>query len=381
MGETPDRPAIPPLTSLRFFAASLVVAFHYDPDRFTRLPGFVQNWLETGYEAVTFFFVLSGFVLSYVYFGADPGRTNTNLRSFFVARFGRLFPAYYLSLLIALPFFILPSQIWGEAAPANLPYHALAVLGSVQAWWPEAALAWNPPAWSVSVEWFLYATFPIIAWATRFVPNGTFLAGSFLLVTAGAAFRVLVMEPLMNDEPDQWRNFALFFPLFHLPQFIFGVALGRVHLLGPRSSPALAGWMFTAGLVGLMIVLGDLEELPTRIRSNAVLVIFFGMLIFGAAQSGHGAYRALSVRPLVYLGDISYSMYILHQPLEFYWEWVGPRSLGWNLPYMLDFVLFFALVVGLSALSYRIVETPLRRRIRRWGGKDPAPPAPPAGLG
>ena len=163
MGVPPNRPAIPPLTSLRFFAAALVVAFHYDPDRFPRLPDFIHDWLETGYESVTFFFILSGFVLSYVYFGTDPGRTNTTLKSFFVARFGRLFPAYYLSLLIALPFFVAPNFFQEEPAPANLPYHGLAVLFSVQSWWPEAALAWNPPAWSVSVEWFLYLTFPVIA--------------------------------------------------------------------------------------------------------------------------------------------------------------------------------------------------------------------------
>jgi len=371
MGVSPDRPPIPPLTSLRFFAAALVVAFHYDPDRFPRLPDFIHDWLETGYESVTFFFILSGFVLSYVYFGSDPGRTNTTLKSFFVARFGRLFPAYYLSLLIALPFFVAPNFFQEEPAPPNLLYHGLAVLFSVQSWWPEAALAWNPPAWSVSVEWFLYLTFPIIAWATRFLPGGAFLVGSYLLVALVAAFRVMVMEPLMDDEPDKWRNFALFFPLFHLPQFIFGVALGRVHLLGPRPSPALAGWMFAAGLVGLMVLFGDLEELPARIRSNAVLVILFGMLVFGAAQSGHAAYRALSFRPLVYLGTISYSMYALHQPIEFYWEWIGPRALGANLPYVLDFALYFGIVTGVSALSYRFIETPFRRRIRRWGGAKP----------
>lgn len=368
MATPPDRPGIPPLTSLRFFAAALVVVFHYDPDKLTRLPDFLQNWLETGYEAVTFFFVLSGFVLSYVYFGAEPGRTNVGLKAFFIARFGRLFPAYYVSLLIALPFFVLPSVFQDEAPSPNLAFHGVLVVTSLQSWWPPAALAWNPPGWSVSVEWFLYMTFPAIAWAARFIPSGAFLVGSYLFVAVVAAFRVMVMEPLAEDDPDTWRNFALFFPLFHLPQFIFGVALGRVHLFGPRPAPALAAWMFAAGTIGLMILFADLDELPARIRSNAVLVILIGMQVFGAAQAGHVAYRALSVRPLVYLGNISYSLYALHQPLEFYWEWLGPAERGLRLPPMLDFAIFFALVLGASALCYRYVETPLRRRIRRWGG-------------
>ena len=374
MGAPPDRPPILPLTSLRFFAAALVVAFHYDPDKLIRLPAFVQNWLETGYEAVTFFFLLSGFVLSYVYFGSDPGRTNTSLRAFFIARFGRLFPAYYFSLLIALPFFLAPSFFEDHPASPNHVYHGLLVVTSLQSWWPPAALAWNPPAWSVSVEWFLYATFPVIAWATRFIPGGVFLVLSFLLVAAVAAFRVLVMEPLMEDEPEKWRSFVLFFPLFHLPQFIFGIALGRVHLIGPKLPPAFAGWLFTAGAVGLMVLFSDLQDLPPRIRSNAVLAIFFSMLIYGAAQEGHYAYRALSVRPLVYLGNISYAMYAVHQPLEFYWEWQGPREQGWGLPSYLDFALYFLLVVAVAAFCYRFVETPLRHRIRRWATR--APPAP-----
>src|SRR5262245_64525516 len=107
------RPNLPALTSLRFFAAFVVVAFHYNPDRFVNMPEFFRSWLETGYEAVTFFFVLSGFIMSYMYsdFGSEQPR-KINLRSFFVARFARLAPAFYLALLIALPFFIGDAFVW-----------------------------------------------------------------------------------------------------------------------------------------------------------------------------------------------------------------------------------------------------------------------------
>lgn len=366
MSHSADRPDIPPLTSLRFFAAAVVVAFHYDPERFTRMPDFLQNWLETGSEAVTFFFVLSGFVLGYVYLGGNGGEPRLKLRTFFVSRFARLAPAYYLSLLVALPFFVGSYFFLDEADPRNFWLHGTLVVTSLQSWWPPTALEWNPPAWSVSVEWFLYLAFPLILWATRFIPSTTFAAGAFLLVVAVAIFRVVVMAPIGESGPDGW-NFAQFFPLFHLPQFILGVALGRVHLEGPRPPPALAGWMFAAGAAGLMIIFWDLEDLPARIRSNAVIAIFFGLLILGAAQSGHFAYRVLSRRTLVFLGNISYSVYALHQPISFYWEWYGPREFEIDLGSLPDFALYFALVVGASALSYLYVELPLRRRIRRWG--------------
>ncbi|HEY7611001.1 MAG TPA: acyltransferase [Alphaproteobacteria bacterium] len=370
MSHSADRPDIPPLTSLRFFAAAVVVAFHYDPERFTRMPDFLQNWLETGYDAVTFFFVLSGFVLGYIYLGGEGERSRLNLRAFFAARFARLAPAYYFSLLVALPFFLAAYFFFDEADPRNFWLHGTLVVAWLQSWWPPAALEWNPPAWSVSVEWFLYLAFPLILWAARFVPSTTFAAAAYLLVVAVAIFRVVVMAPIGEEGPDGW-NFAQFFPLFHLPQFILGVALGRLHLEGPRPPPALAGWMFAAGAVGLMIIFWDLEDLPARIRSNAVLGVFFGLLILGAAQPGHFAYRALSLRPLVFLGNISYSIYALHQPIGFYWEWYGPREFDIDLGSIPDFALYFAIVLGLSALSYLYVELPLRRRIRRWGKPQP----------
>src|SRR5262249_1764184 len=147
------------------------------PERFTRMPDFLQNWLETGYDAVTFFFVLSGFVLGYVYLGVGPERPRLNLRAFFAARFARLAPAYYLSLLVALPFCVASYFFLEEADPRNFWLHGTLVLASLQAWWPPTALEWNPPAWSVSVEWFLYFSFPLVVWLARFIPTRVFAAG------------------------------------------------------------------------------------------------------------------------------------------------------------------------------------------------------------
>ncbi len=364
-----DRPPIPPLTSLRFFAAAVVVAYHYEPERFTRVPEFLRSWLETGYEAVTFFFMLSGFVLSYVYHRSEPGPAIANLRSFFVARFGRLFPAYYVSLILALPFFVVPDFFQeGEVASPNLLSHGLLVVTGMQSWWPPASLAWNPPGWSVSVEWFMYGTFPLLLWATRYVSASKVLVGSFLLVVAVALFRVTVIKPLVEEDAQTWYHFSEFFPLFHLPQFIFGMALGRVHLESPRLPPAVAAWMFAAGLIGLLILFVDLHSLPTRMRSNAFLVTFFALMIYGAAQPGHLAYRVLSAPGLLYLGDISYSIYAVHQPLEFWWEWTGPLAFDVRMPASVDFAIFFVIVLVAAALCYRYVEMPLRVRIRRWGG-------------
>ena len=362
----PPAAAIPPLTSLRFFAAMLVVVFHYEPEKFSLLPGFFQSWLETGYEAVTFFYVLSGFILCYVYGDTDFSRRGS-LRAFFAARIGRLAPAYYVALLIALPFYLKEARGEGDLPLGELVLHVALVLTALQAWWPDAAVVWNPPAWSMSVEWFFYLLFPLALIAARRLTPTLLLPGSLILVAAVSAFRLWVMDPLADEDPEDWGNLAAFFPLFHLPQFLFGVALGRIYLLGPKPSAALAAGMFLAGLLGLMILFMDLGELPGHIRSNAVLVVFFGMLIYGAATAGHFAYRALSPAPIVFLGNASYAIYALHEPIALWWETYGPAGFGLRLPTWLDFPLYAGLVIVFAGLCYRYVETPLRRLIRRWG--------------
>ncbi len=360
------RPAIPPLTSLRFFAALVVVTFHYDPSRFDSLPDFLQNWLETGYEAVTFFFVLSGFILAYVNSADLPGGRPTTLRAFFLARFGRLFPAYYTGLLIALPFFIADAFIWGSQPVGEFALNAALVLTGLQSWWPPSALAWNPPSWSLSVEWFLYATFPLALFAAQRIPARWLLPGAYLLVLATSCFRVLVLAPLVTDDIDAWGNFAAYFPLWHLPTFLFGIALGRLHLLGHRPRPGWAAAMSLAGLAGLAVLLGGFTEVPEWMLADAILVILFGALIFGAAQPGHPLYRLLCFAPLPYLGEISFSIYVLHEPVAFWWEAIGPSLLGEPERTWIDFPIYAALVFAAAALSFRYIETPLRRRIRRW---------------
>jgi peptidoglycan/LPS O-acetylase OafA/YrhL len=379
MAAPPERPSIPPLTSLRFFAAMVVVAFHYEPEKFLLLPGFFKSWLETGYEAVTFFYVLSGFILYYVYAEADFSRRG-RLRAFFAARIARLAPAYYVALLIALPFYLDEALSEGDLPMSELGLHMALVLTGLQAWWPDAAVVWNPPAWSMSVEWFFYLLFPLALVAARRIAPTVLVPGALILVAAVSGFRLWVMEPIADADPENWRNLASFFPLFHLPQFLFGLALGRVHLLGPKPSPALAAGMFAAGAIGLMALFLDLDELPGHARSNAVLVVFFGLLICGGATAGHFAYRFLSRAPLVFLGNASYAIYALHEPIGLWWDAHGPAGHGVRLPTWLDFPLHAALVIVVAALCYRYVETPLRRRIRRWGGvaeaRVPSPARP-----
>ena len=364
-----QRPVLPALTTLRFYAAFVVVAFHYNPERFVNLPGFFRSWLETGYEAVTFFFVLSGFIMSYMY--SDYGEAQPRKlggRAFFVARFARLAPAYYVGLLVALPILIAELFIWSDEPRASLLGHSLLVAGFLQSWWPPAALAWNPPGWSVSVEWCLYACFPLLAAMSRRWSGRTMLWASFGILAVVAGFRLRVLGPLVEDDPETWHNFAQYFPLFHVPTFFFGMALGRMQLTGPRPSPRLALALSLGSILILMVKFSGLIELPRALGTETIHALIFGALIVGAAQPDHPVTRLLSLAPGPWLGEISYSLYVLHEPIMFWWEALWPAVGGDHLPVWMQFPSYFAVVILLSAACYHWVEGPLRRRLRRWLG-------------
>jgi hypothetical protein len=134
--------------------AFYVVLFHSRPWLMSHfnLPGSLITFLGNGYLAVALFFLLSGFILSYTYAGnVENGRQHAK---FWEPRFARIYPVYFLSLMLALPF--------QRALPLTTK---IAVLAMVQAWNPFRrgwTGAWNYPAWSLSVEAFFYLCFPFI---------------------------------------------------------------------------------------------------------------------------------------------------------------------------------------------------------------------------
>src|SRR5260370_3381114 len=120
-----------------------------------------QKLSSIGYVGVSFFFVLSGFILVYTYAGRPM-----ILKDFWRARFARIYPAYAFSLLVTAPFFFfavltmnIPFFAW---AKAHLKFVSVLVVSLLQAWVPPAALSWNAVAWSLSVEAFFYLLFPFL---------------------------------------------------------------------------------------------------------------------------------------------------------------------------------------------------------------------------
>lgn len=350
---TLHRRALPALMGIRFFAAFYVVLFHGLPWLTERvhLPGFVRTFLSNGYLAVALFFLLSGFILAYTYEGQISGARN-RLR-FWEARFARIYPVYFLSLLLA----------WRFERGLGLGTR-MAVLTMVQAWNPresQLAGAWNYPAWTLSVEAFFYLCFPFVQpWISR--RSSGFLSWMMAALLAVCAVGHTPVISLGN-----WNYSSLFgsiapLPLLRIPEFLLGMTMGTRFLRG-LNNDLNAGQAHPLRLNIALITSFILPSLPLGNWASLV-IIPFAVLIYELARGGTLFARVLSHRLMVLLGGASYAVYLLQFPVR---SWT--RVFFLKLPEGLarfSAPLTPLILVLFSVLVFRFWEEPARKQLRNW---------------
>jgi peptidoglycan/LPS O-acetylase OafA/YrhL len=273
-----------------------------------------------------------------------------------------------------------PFFAWSSA---HLKLVTFLVLFLLQAWVPFAALAWNPVAWSLSDESFFYLLFPFLK--KRFLNMG--IPALLLLGFACWALSLAISGTYVLRNPDHlqvmdadvlnafWMNAVKFHPLARLPEFLLGMACGAIFLKSKKEAKSENDAKFALPLVlaGLLIaatVAHYSARIPYPVLHTSLLAPAFAAIIYGfALRPAWGAPLAWS--PLVFLGDASYSLYLLHSFFmgPFFYTQTGVprhRGPGW-------YSLFFVLVLGLSGLVYRFIEEPSRRKLR--GKQSPSAPA------
>jgi peptidoglycan/LPS O-acetylase OafA/YrhL len=360
------------LTTCRFFAAALVV-FHHNKDSpaFQSAPAWFLRFIHNGYAAVSFFFLLSGFVLVYAYYRPNPSiALEGSRREFWAARTARIYPIYIIALVLAVPLFLV--ERFKPHSPFALSFLTPIITAPalLQAWIPPAALSWNGPGWSLSVEAFFYLSFPFLAsQIVKFKPRMA-LAFSLLLVVLFqiTLYAVFPLPESGAPELPNTRNmhfFTAYFPLNHLPTFILGMALGTCFLsLAKRKSAWIANLVFLVTAFTVCTIFSLHGVVSPFFLSNVCLVPLFGILVFSLACSGGWLKKAMSQPALVQLGDASYTMYILHVPLE--WWMNQARIKVPSLAQMNDlafFACYFVVLTACCLFTYSFVEKPLRKLI------------------
>jgi peptidoglycan/LPS O-acetylase OafA/YrhL len=350
-----SRRDFPALTGLRFFLALWVILHHLTgPSQKLEatallLPHTLFTLIRGGYQAVTTFFVLSGFVLTRSYPAMLWNQRNT-LR-YALGRAARVYPVYLLSLAVAAPF------ILADQTPDKSGYVAAHLL-LVQAWLGAIPVSWNTPAWSLSCEMFFYAAFPLAALFIRRANwRNIALAAAIACCLTRAMWAAGVSDSIK--------------PLVHLSDFLMGIAAGcGYELLQRRASPPRGWWLYLPGFAGVAAVIAYPEALPRFVDLNSALRPLNGLLLIGLALGDGVLARALSTPVAVYLGKSSYAMYILHVPI-----------LWWCLRRSPEFppLFYIAIVIAVSALVYGAFEEPANRTLRsslRDPARQPAPASP-----
>lgn len=346
------------LTGMRFFAALLVVLSHATKNF---LPAAVADFFSLGSVGVSFFFVLSGFVLTW------SRKDGQRAGSFYRNRFARIYPLHFLTWIAAGALVIASG---GTVSP--LVAAACAVL--VQAWIPVESyyFGMNGPSWSLSCEAFFYALFPfIVGPLSSRKPRTLWMLACWGYVGVGAL--TIVMHVVLRHGPTVAVLYAD--PAYRLWEFALGIVLATLVRSGWRSPISLRVAVALAA-VSLVVVAGvnvalldgplrrlHLAGLPSDLAS-LVAVPFFALLIAaGATADLSGRRSVFRSKSVVALGDASFALYISHLLVLELFRNAAPAQLGPMAGLLLgSAAVACALVVAL--LLHRFVERPLEARLR-----------------
>jgi peptidoglycan/LPS O-acetylase OafA/YrhL len=347
-----------PITALRFFAAMWVVLF----DVWPRLAGaVVPGVIAKGYLGVELFFILSGFILCHVYLReVEAGRFRYG--AFLWARLARVYPLH-LATLVTVGLMAVGAGLAGFSVQASvLAWSSLpANLLLLQAWGLAPEAGWNHPSWSISAEWFAYLAFPAFAFvAMKFSSRPRVAVAGAVLGMVGlyGLFQSLTGKSL-TLATIEWGALRI------VPCFALGCALLLLARSGLRFSRAGA----MAAMGGSVCAIAISAGLGAP---DAVTVPLFGLLIlslYGLHSSGS---QVLSHPVLVYLGEISYAIYMVCAPWIMLYANAMPRLFGLEGE-ALPLWIWLGLVVGVipvAAMAHHLVERPARVFLRNFSPKS-----------
>lgn len=299
-----------------------------------------------GYLAVDLFFCLSGFIFAHLYGAAiETGRVRA--REFAVLRFSRLYPLHFVTLLIICVEQAIYTQRYGVGVgQSNDVFHFLTQLAFISDWWPGSPLTFNGPIWSVSIEVLLYIIFFAIACAgllrIGFAVPAVLLGFVFL-----SPYRT---TPSLWPDDDLGRGVSMFYMGVLACFLVDAIKAGKV----PRS---LISALVGIAVLGLIIMKGT----GSRGYLGWFLMVFAfpGLIvILVCAEDRIERY----VHPFRWIGNISYSTYLLHAPIFFCAILLGLASYRTSPLFL---IAMLAVVIAASLASFHFFELPAQHFLRR----------------
>jgi peptidoglycan/LPS O-acetylase OafA/YrhL len=358
-----DDRRLPSLTGLRIFAALAVYLSHIGPPH--NSGEILTSFVGSGYCGVTLFFVLSGFVLSVNYFDEFRHPRLRGTWNFFVARFARIYPLYIVCLayvVVHLHALNFPIDGWWRNALA------------IQAWSPNVfqAFSFDGPAWSLSVEFFLYACFPLLVplIARLHKPRTILVWGAVVAAALFALAAIFVATghgSLPAEDPSSAHRWLYRTPLTRLGDFALGILAARFFVV-TRNDPRLArigGPLAAVSALVFIALMAWPALFYTAWSWDAAYAVPTVLLIFGlSVAQGSRLARFLSIPTIVLLGEASFAFYLVHQPL------IGILGgAGWatsmSITAVLNEAFIFGAILALALGLHIGLELPARKKLRR----------------
>ncbi|MBK5220241.1 MAG: acyltransferase [Thermoleophilia bacterium] len=376
---------MPGLDGLRAIAVLAVIAFHLD-----------FGWAPGGLLGVGIFFTLSGYLITDILLAQMAKIGKIKLGGFWLARARRLLPALFVMLAIVVAWV----TIFGPAQAQQFRDSVLASVFYVNNWQqifgdvsyfarfgPEQPLN---HLWSLAVEEQFYIVWPFLVLLgvklVRETPLPSGVRPRLALLTLGLAFAsVVLMAVLYAPSLDPSRVY--YGTDTRASELLFGAALAMIwpsRKLSRRITPGARKTLDLLGVVGLLVIflmVWRTGELSTFLYRGGFVVLSLATVLVLMACT-HPACRLgviLGVRPLRWVGVRSYGIYLWHLPIIVLTSPTGPHG-----PSLTRAALQFAAILGVSALSWKFVEEPIRhgaidrffarRRARGWGWQTISPP-------
>lgn len=342
------------LTGLRGIAALWVVLLHYPMylNIGKGLPfGPFTTFMFHGYLGVDIFFVLSGYVLCYKYGESFSHNPKELYATYIISRIARIYPAYLFTLLVVVIFYLLNMLDLFVTRFGNYSYSTLFLsVFMMQSWGIVDKWCWNMPSWTVSTEWLLYLVFPFFCYSLYKVDKERLIILIICLYLASFLSMHAYPQLLLYDA----MNFGF---IRAIPEFFIGFCYCRIFMI--RSNP---GYHWDALCAASIIFLIFSIKYS---GNNFYCILCISLIVLGLSLSCGFVRNIFLSKPLMFLGTISYSLYLMQFPIQVLSDYMFKHPLPYGTSF-LAYLLFFSQIVGLilvSTLVYYWIERPSRRLI------------------
>jgi peptidoglycan/LPS O-acetylase OafA/YrhL len=341
------------LTFTRFIAAILIVIFHLGKDIAFFTKGSLSFIFTQANVGVSYFFVLSGFVMIIAY----KDKAKIDFIEFIKNRLARIYPVYFLAIFITIGMKMFIKINW---------YDFVLNVFMIQAWIPYKALTINFPGWSISVEMFFYLIFPFLV--NNFYRKYTFRFNLILIIlfwVVNQFFFQLLNSKFIIIHGFEGQN-MYYHPFLHLNEFLIG-NLTAIYFINTKEKNIKVNHTFF--ILFLIITLLILLKFHFGVNyHNGFLSFIFVPLILLISKSSDIITDFFKKNIFVFLGEISFGIYILQRPVsKIFTPFLIEKHTGIRLDLndpKLFFIRLLCLII-ISSLSYLFFEKPLRNEIKR----------------